>query len=146
MHFYIMRLPTSMYRLVCWHVFMPRQKAVQSFLSWPVFDMVHQDILIIKLKIMRTKINIVNLITSSFFNHKQQAISFNSCLNKVTQLNIGVPQGSILGPLLFAIYTNYLPLHLNITRDLLADNFTIYTSQENCDAVERALQKRHHTS
>ena len=68
-------------------------------------------------------------------------MSFKNCLSNPTQLNIGVPQGSILGPLLFAVYINDLPLYINTTCDLFADDCTIYTSQENRSELENSLQK-----
>ena len=43
---------------------------------------------------------------SSYLNNRSQECLVNGCRSKVTPLTIGVPQGSILGPLLFIIYIN----------------------------------------
>ena len=54
----------------------------------------------------------------------------------------GVPQGSILGPLLFLIYINDISFQgpeLNI--DLYADDSTMYESDFQLYAVQRKLQK-----
>ena len=45
---------------------------------------------------------------SSYLNHRFQAIKIGSTLSELHELLFGVPQGSVLGPLLFSLYTTPL--------------------------------------
>ena len=56
----------------------------------------------------------------------------NSSLLDVTS---GIPQGSILGPLLFILYVNDIVTKLNINVWLYADDVTIFLSYEDPEAA-----------
>ena len=65
----------------------------------------------------------------SYLTARKQQCLINGCLSSQSNLLCGVPQGSILGPLLFFIYINDLPNCLKFTTPCLyADVTQIFTS------------------
>ena len=68
----------------------------------------------------------------SYLTGRKQYTEVNNMQSRTMNINCGVPQGSVLGPLLFIIYTNDLPNSLNYTHAILfADDTTIYTKSDN---------------
>ncbi len=51
----------------------------------------------------------------------------------------GVPQESILGPLLFIVFMNDLPLHVDLSLDMYADDSTLGTSGKTIEDIEVKL-------
>ena len=69
----------------------------------------------------------VNLFRS-YLQNRTQYVDYNEQLSDTITLCSGVPQGSILGPLLFSIYINDLPSVLSSSYHLYADDVQIYKS------------------
>ena len=72
------------------------------------FDCVNHDILLTKLRQYGIVGSTYLWFKSYLFNH-QQRVSFQGHLSEWGVVSAGVPQGSILGPLLFSTYMNNLP-------------------------------------
>ena len=65
-----------------------------------------------------------------FLKNRQQRVVLNGQSSSWTKVNAGVPQGSILGPLLFLIYINDLPNGLQSNPKLFADEISFSTVQD----------------
>lgn len=76
----------------------------------------------------------------SYLHDRQQQVCVSGVLSDTQIINTGVPQGSILGPLLFLIYINDFPNCLTSTACLLyADDTTVYTSDNDINALTDRL-------
>ena len=73
------------------------------------FDSVSHQILLDKL----CKVYIDPFWFQDYLKNRVQSVRMGSVLSSSKSINFGVPQGSILGPLLFLIYVNDLPKYMN---------------------------------
>ena len=72
------------------------------------FDLVDHDLLIQKLELYGFDESILGW-TQSYLSGRRQCVVIEGCLSKLLPVNTGVPKESILGPLLYTIFTNELP-------------------------------------
>ena len=57
---------------------------------------------------------------------RKQCVALNRCKSNWTPVRIGVPQGTVLGPILFIIYINELPSIVNSQCLIFADDTKFY--------------------
>ena len=101
------------------------------------FDLVGHTLLLKKLR--HYKISNKTLLWFSYYllNRKQKVV-INDIESKYEKNMFGVPQGSILGPLLFLMFINDLPHYF--FSDLYADDTTIYQISNSQHFIEHNLQ------
>ena len=98
------------------------------------FDTVSHEILLKKLSHYGIRGRAYDFI-ESYLNSRTQFVSINNRQSQTKSINIGVPQGSILGPLLFLIYIN--DLHNAVTKPrLFADDTCLVLSNPSLTALE----------
>ena len=105
------------------------------------FDCIPHDLLIAKLAAYGFEKHSLELIYSYLTNHKQ-AVKINNTYSSFKCLLTGVPQGSILGPILFNIFLNDLFLFVKTaTLHNYADDNTLSAFAKNIPDVIKVLEK-----
>ena len=94
------------------------------------FDKVWHKGILFKLKQIGIN-NSLLLWFSSYLSHRQQRVVINGCESSWGFVNAGVPQGSVLGPLLFLVYINDIVDVVNSNIRLFADDTTLYVTTDD---------------
>ena len=68
---------------------------------------------------------------SNYLDKRQQRVCLNSCTSTWQSINAGVPQGSILGPLLFLIFINDIVQNIRGTIRLFADDTILFDTVDD---------------
>ena len=102
------------------------------------FDLVDHSIFLNRLKIYQIQEDALNWITR-YLHQRFQAVWIDHVLSDFEACHVGVPQGSILGPLLFLIYFNDLPNIVDSSVDSYAHNITINATGKTLVEIETKL-------
>ena len=103
-----------------------------------MFDRVWHDGILYKLKSDGIAGNLFKLI-KSFLNNICQRVVLHGQYSVWKSFTAGVPQGSVLGPLFFLIYINYLPLGLTTNVKLFADETSLFSVVNNASVCTSRL-------
>ena len=99
------------------------------------FDQVSHKRLAVKIEFHGIASKLLKWISCFFFNRLQWVKVGTFCSNK-SNVTSGIPQGSIMGLTLFAIYINDLPNCLTSQCKMFADDLKIYNKSFNHDIVQ----------
>ena len=103
------------------------------------FDMVEHNILLKKLEHYGIR-GTALLWLKSYLENREQFVSISGVCSSKRRMGYGVPQGSILGPLLFIIYINDMPEISKLAKFILyADDANIIITGRTVDEVNAQL-------
>lgn len=94
------------------------------------FDKVSHSKLLFKINTVFKDPNLTKWFTS-YLQCRQQYVQVNEHTSSPEPVLSGVPQGSVLGPLLFVIFINDLPLSISVPIRLFADDCVVYNTIES---------------
>ena len=105
------------------------------------FDSVKHDILLKKLSFYGIR-GIPLQWLESYLSNRKQYVVYNSVNSDMEDVKCGVPQGSILGPLLFLVYINDLSLQSDVLKNVLfADDANFLVQGKNIDVLVHNLNR-----
>ena len=99
------------------------------------FDTVDKNLLLKKLAHYGIRGTALDLM-KSYINNRKQCTNINGILSELICMELGVPQGSNLGPLLFLIYINDLPGASSLITKLFADDTCLLFSANSTASLQ----------
>ena len=104
------------------------------------FDTINHDILLKKLSIIGFSDHTVKWI-QSYLSNRKFAVNLENSFSEVSSISCGVQQGSILGPLLFLIYVNDMPMAVKCDLFLYVDDTCLIFQSKNAKDIEKQLNE-----
>jgi len=109
----------------------PKQYTLSIFCDLSkAFDVINHNILFHKLDNLGFR-GIINNWLQSYLSQRSQYVEINSVKSHICPIECGVPQGSILGPLLYLIYVNDIANSTSGNILSFADDTSLYISDSN---------------
>ena len=104
------------------------------------FDTIDHEILLQKLKAIKFSESTIKWF-KSYLSERIFLVNIENKLSDFGEISCGVPQGSILGPLLFLIYVNDVPQAVSSTLLLYADDSCILYQHKDVVQIEKRLNE-----
>ena len=79
--------------------------------------------------------------TTSYLEGRSQKVFVNTVYSEESSINAGVPQGSVLGPLLFLLYVNDIADSLNSVTRLFADDSSLAISSNDIEYIQLTMNQ-----
>ena len=117
--------------LVAGMIFIDLQKA---------FDTINHDIRLKKLSIIAFSDHTVKWF-QSYLSNRKFMVNLENSFSEVSSISCGVPQGSILGPLLFLMYVDDMPMAVKCDLFLYADDTCLVFQSTNANDIEKQLNE-----
>ena len=117
-----------------------KEKLLGLFLDFKkAFDSINHEILFYKLCFYGIR-GVALQLFKSYLENRKQFTAFNSHNSDMQSITCGVPQGSILGPILFVIYINDFPCSSSILQFLMfADDTNIFLKHRDIDRSKELM-------
>ena len=103
------------------------------------FDLVDRNILIEKLRLYGIR-GLANKFIKSYLENRKQFTSFDNYESELQNTTHGVPQGSVMGPVLFNLFINDICNIPNAEKVLFADDTALYVSDSSLDRCILAIE------
>jgi len=104
------------------------------------FDTINHKVLLDKLVYMGFSDDAI-LWFKSYLSNRSFIVNVENEYSDPGELNCGVPQGSILGPLLFLLYVNDMPQAIRCDLLLYADDSLLFFTHKNIDFINDQLNR-----
>ena len=103
------------------------------------FDVIDHNLLLRKLALYGMSDCVMDLF-SSYLSNRQQCVSVDAHTSSLSTLMYGIPQGSVLGPILSSLYINDLPLCIKALCELFAADTSLHDQHTDLNTLHASLQ------